>query len=207
MINCGQDSLVYSITEAKSESIGANLFATMFCLSGTGSAARFGGNNAGGLAAGPQGQNGAGGSEFLGQEAHNQDAHNQEALDQEAQNRADKNGALDDDAVTDGVITPKLKSDTPVWSRGLKAVDEQPIWVVARTQTCGPDDNRVTSQTGCENSLVSLLGIGDDFGVQSVGTAAVKPTETLVAAPLPAGFVLLLGGVGTLAFWRRRRAT
>lgn len=175
MFKCGQDGLVFSITEAKSGSIVANLFATMFCLSGTGGAARFGRNNAGGLAAGSQGQNGAGGSELIGQEAHN---------------RGNKNGALDDDAVTEGVITSTLKSDTPVWIRGLSAVDEQPMWVDSRTQTCGPEDYRDKSQTGCENSQIFLLVIVEGFGAQSVGSTGVEPIKILVAAPRPAGFVL-----------------
>lgn len=189
-----QDGFVFSINQTGAGSIGANLFNTMYCVDGTGGSASCNGNDDGDLVPRTQGENGVGGNVLIRQETHNS---------------GNQNGALDDDASTSGIITFTLESGAPFLIRGFSAVDEQPMWIDVGRETCGPvnnSGNRDTGRVSCENSLTSFLGIGDSFDVRYAGSGGVDSIELLVAAPLPAGFILLFGGVGTFAFLRRRRA-
>ena len=70
----------------------------------------------------------------------------------------------------------------------------------------GNDDGDLVPRSQGENSLTSFIGIGDSFDVRYAGFGGVDSSQ-LVATPLRAGFVLLFAGLGTLAFWRRRRPT
>lgn len=190
-----QDGFVFSITQTGPGSIGANLFNTLSCANGPGGAANCDGNDDGDLVPRAQGENGVAGNVLIRQEEPNS---------------GNGNGSRDDDAAAAGIVTFILEAGLSFWIRGFSAVDEQPMWIdVGGSETCGPVDNRGNRDTGrvsCENSLTSLIGVGDSFDVRYAGSGGVDSIQ-LVATPLPAGFSLLLAGLGTLAFWRRRRGT
>lgn len=198
LVGYKQDGFDFSVLQFGDAS-GANLFNTLFCVNGSGGSAKCDGNDDGDLvprAPGltleeAQGLNGVGGNVLIRQELPN---------------RGNGGGALDDDAANPGMIRFTLEAGPAFWINGFSGVDEQPMWISVGTEICGPVDNPGNSDTGtanCESSLTSPIGVGGFFDVNFAGSGGVD-SIILTPVPIPAGFALLLAGLGTLAFWRRR---
>ena len=187
-----QDGFVFSIFQTGSGSLGANLFNTLYCVDGTGGAAKCDGADDYDLVPSAQGENGVAGNVLIRQESRN---------------NGNQNGTLDDDASTGGTITFTLTSGPDFRILGFSAVDEQPMWLEVGSQICGAIDNPGNSDTGsanCETSLTSRIGVGDSFVVRYAGSGGVD-SIVLTPVPIPAGFALLLTGLGMFGFLRRRR--
>lgn len=192
LVGYSQDGLSFSISQTGPGSSGANLFNTLFCVNGSGGAAKCDGNDDGDLVPRNQGENGVEGNILIRQETPN---------------RGNQNGDLDDDSARGGVITFTLTGGSSIVVRGFSAVDEQPMWIDVGSETCGPVNNpgnRDTGRVTCTNTLSSPIGVGESFDVRYAGSGGVD-SIILRAMPLPAGMTLMLAGLGSLAFWRRRQ--
>ncbi|MEJ6392496.1 VPLPA-CTERM sorting domain-containing protein [Gymnodinialimonas sp. 2305UL16-5] len=117
---------------------------------------------------------------------------------------------LDDDDAASGYITFTLKSGPAFSLAGFSAIDVTRLALYSGIGTSGPllatvsglDNNRTEAVSFAPSSLIN---VGESFTFAFDGSGGVD-SIVLAPVPLPAGGLLLLGGLGGLAIVRRRMA-
>lgn len=177
-----QDGFSFDVSfTSNGDSSGANLFDT---LCGPGANCSSNGDDRD-LVPTPQGENGVANNILILQEV---------------------GASLDDDSRRGGSITFTLTQGSAFQLTGFSAVDDGRFGIEVGGNSLGSIGLSSDNETGATTfgSPSSTIGIGSSFTVVYSGSGGVDSIQ-LSAVPLPAGFPLIVAGLGALGFVARKK--